>query len=70
MVEWPTKRQVSLRRFCDFEALKADSYRYWREQPPHARLSAVAELNAELNALKGVAGNGPRLQRTVRLLKR
>lgn len=63
-------RTVSLRRFHSLAEMKADSYRYWREQQPAARLAAVADLNAEIYALKGAPGDAPRLQRTVRLLKR
>lgn len=68
MVECAMKRQVSLQRFQSLDEMKAASYRYWRERPPHARLAAVAELNAEIHALKG--GDEPRLQRTIQLLKR
>jgi hypothetical protein len=64
------EREITLRRFGSFEDMKADSYRYWREQPEHARLAAVAELNSDTWALKGRLGDAPGLQRTIRLLKR
>ena len=64
------KKAVTLRRFDSLDGMKAESYRYWQQQPAHARLAAVTELNAELEALKGIRGDAPRLQRTVRLLKR
>jgi hypothetical protein len=60
----------TFRRFGSFDEMKADARRYWRTQPPHARLMAVTELNNELYALKGAPGDAPRLQRTVRILKR
>ena len=64
------KEHMTLRRFRSLEYMKRDSFRYWREQPAHARLAAVSELNAELYALKGIPGDAPRLQRTAQLLKR
>ncbi|MBV9979093.1 hypothetical protein [Bradyrhizobium sp.] len=59
-----------LRRFASFEDMKLESYRYWRAQPAFKRLDAVAELNADIQVLKGVPADAQRLQRTVRLLKR
>ncbi|MBV9570843.1 MAG: hypothetical protein JO056_06355 [Alphaproteobacteria bacterium] len=50
--------------------MKLESYRYWRAQPAFKRLDAVAELNADIQVLKGVPADAQRLQRTVRLLKR
>jgi hypothetical protein len=64
------ERQLALRRFRTFDEMKAESYRYWRQQPDHVRLAAVTELNAEIFALKGIPGDASRLQRVVQLLKR
>lgn len=64
------KRHVTLRRFRSLNDMKADSYRYWRQQPDFARLAAVTELNSDMRALKGAPGDAPRLQRVVRLFKR
>ena len=63
-------KQITLRRFGSFDEMKADTYRYWRQQPDFARLAAVTELNAEIYGLKGLPGDASRLQRIVRLLKR
>jgi hypothetical protein len=64
------EKDMMLRRLRSFKEMKADSYRYWRRQPGHARLAAVTELNSDMWALKGAGGDAPRLQRVVRLLKR
>ena len=64
------KKPMTLRRFRSVDDMKTESYRYWREQPAHARLAAVMELNDELYRMKGIPGDAPRLQRTVQLLKR
>ncbi len=55
----------TIRRYTDFEEMKADEYRYWQSRPIHERIAAVSELTQEQYALKGAAPNVPRLQRTL-----
>ena len=35
----------TIRRFTDFDEIKADEYRYWQSRPMHERLDAAAELS-------------------------
>ena len=44
----------TIRRYTDFEEMKADEYRYWQSRPVHERLAAVAELTEEGYRMKGV----------------
>ena len=55
----------TIRRYTDFEEMKADEYRYWQSRPVHERLAAVAELTEEGYRLKGVGPDAFRLQRTL-----
>jgi hypothetical protein len=55
----------SIRRYADFEEMKADEYRYWQGRPIHERVAAVAELTQEHYALKDAIPDVPRLQRTL-----
>jgi hypothetical protein len=34
-----------IRKYTDFDEIKADEYRYWRSRPVHERLDAAAELS-------------------------
>jgi hypothetical protein len=54
----------SIRRYTDFEEMKADEYRYWQSCPVHERVAAVSELTQEHYALKDAALDVSRLQRT------
>lgn len=51
----------TVRKYSDFEEMKAEEYRYWQSRPVHERLAAVSELTQEHYALKGEAPNVPRL---------
>ena len=55
----------TIRRYTNFDELKADEYRYWQSRPVHERLDAVEELNRTAYALKGwqMEPDVPRLQR-------
>lgn len=56
---------ILLRKYTDFEEMKADEYRYWHSRPAHERLDAVEELVETAYALKGwkIERDVPRLQR-------
>lgn len=60
----------TIRRYTDFEEMKADEYRYWQSRPVHERVKAVFELTQECYALKGAPLDVPRLQRTLVRLER
>lgn len=36
---------ITIRKYTDFDEIKADEYRYWQSRPVHERLDAVAELS-------------------------
>jgi hypothetical protein len=48
MEETPT-----LRRYTDFDEMKADEYRYWQSRAAHKRLDAVEGMIETAYALKG-----------------
>ena len=54
-----------LRKYTSFEEMKADEYRYWQSRPVHERMDAVVELTLAMYAMKGMAQDVPRLQRTL-----
>ncbi|HXB75325.1 MAG TPA: hypothetical protein VNY05_44245 [Candidatus Acidoferrales bacterium] len=56
---------MTIRRYTDFEEMKADEYRYWQSRPVHERLAAVAELTEEGYRMKGVGLDAFRLQTTL-----
>ena len=58
----------TLRRYTDFEEMKADEYRYWQSRPVHERVAAVSELTREHYALKDATPDVPRLQITLSVL--
>ena len=60
----------TIRKYTDFEEMKADEYRYWQSRPVHERVAAVSELAQEHYALKGAVPDVPRLQRTLVRLER
>jgi hypothetical protein len=60
---WEHGIDKTIRRYTDFEEMKADEYRYWQSRPVHERLAAVSELTQEHYALNGEAPDVPRLQR-------
>ena len=55
----------TIRRYTNFDDMKADEYRYWQSRPVHERMDAVEELNQTAYALKGweMKPDVPRLQR-------
>jgi hypothetical protein len=55
----------TIRRYTDFEEMKADEYRYWQNRPVYERVAAVSELTQEHYALKGAGPYVPRFQRTL-----
>ena len=62
----PTGRMDrNIRKYTDFDEMKADEYRYWQSRPVHERVAAVSELTQEQSAMKGEAPDVPRLQRTL-----
>ncbi|MGQ0445864.1 MAG: hypothetical protein ACT4O2_12250 [Beijerinckiaceae bacterium] len=55
----------TIRRYTNFEEMKADEYRYWQSRPVHERVAAVSQLTHEQYAPKGAAPDEPRLQTTL-----
>ncbi len=55
----------TIRKYTDFDEMKADEYRYWQSRPVYERVQAVSELTQEHYAMKGVVPDVPRLQRTL-----
>ena len=55
----------TIRKYIDFDEIKADEYRYWQSRPVHERVAAVSELTQDSYAMKGEAPDVPRLQRTL-----
>ena len=44
----------TIRRYTDFDEMKADEYRYWQSRPVHERVEAVSELTEEGYRMKGM----------------
>ena len=55
----------TIRRYTDFDEMKADEYRYWQSRPVHERVAAVSELTEEGYRMKGMGPDAFRLQRTL-----
>jgi hypothetical protein len=55
----------TIRKYTDFEEMKADEYRYWQSRPVHERVAAVSELTEEGYKLKGFKTDDFRLLRTL-----
>lgn len=55
----------TIRRYTDFDEMKADEYRYWQSRPIHERVAAVSELTEQGYRMKGVGPDAFRLQRTL-----
>jgi len=55
----------SVRKYTNFDDMKADEYRYWQSRPVQERMDAVEEMNQTAYALKGweMEPDVPRLQR-------
>ena len=43
---------ITIRKYTDFNEMKADEYRYWQSRPAHERLDAVEEMIETAYALK------------------
>lgn len=54
-----------IRKYTNFDEMKADEYRYWQSLPAHERLDAVEDMIATAYALRGCAiePDEPRLQK-------
>ena len=61
----PERMDKTIRKYTDFDQMKADEYRYWQSRPVHERVAAVSELTQEQYAMRGEAPDVPRLQRTL-----
>ena len=59
------RHDKTIRKYTDFDEMKADEYRYWQSRPVHERLTAVSELTQEQYAMNGEAADVPRLQRAL-----
>jgi len=46
-------RPITVRKYTDFDEMKADEYRYWQSRPAHQRLDAVREMIETAYALNG-----------------
>jgi hypothetical protein len=55
----------TIRKYGDFDEMKADEYRYWQNRPVHERVAAVWELTEEGYKLKGFKPDAFRLRRTL-----
>jgi hypothetical protein len=55
----------TIRKYSDFDEMKADEYRYWQSRPVHERVAAVWELTVEGYTLKGFKPDAFTLQRTI-----
>ena len=56
----------TIRRYTDFNEMKADEYRYWQSRPVHERLDTAAELSMMGYQLKEPRRDvQSRLQRTL-----
>jgi len=60
-----TAMDKTIRRYTNFDEMKADEYRYWQSRPVHERVAAVWELTEEGYKLKGFKSDAFRLQRTL-----
>jgi hypothetical protein len=55
----------TIRSFGSLDEMKADEYKYWQSRPVYERMDAVVELTLAMYAIKGMALDVPRLQRTL-----
>ncbi len=57
--------RFTIRKYTDFDEIKADEYRYWQSRPAYERLGAVEEMIQTAYALKGrkIEPAKPRSQR-------
>ena len=55
----------TIRKYTDFDEMKADEYRYWQSRPVHERMAAVGELTVEGYTLKGYKPDDFKLDRSI-----
>lgn len=55
----------TIRKYTDFDEMKAGEYRYWQSRPVHERMEAIWELTEEGYRMKGMGPDAFRLQRTL-----
>ncbi len=57
--------EMMVRRYTNFDEMKADEYRYWQSRTAQERLEAVNEMIETAYAMKGweLKPDEPRLQR-------
>jgi hypothetical protein len=60
----------TIRKYTSFDEAKTDEYRYWQSRSAQERMEATAEITLASYALKGMALDVPRLQRTLIQLQR
>jgi hypothetical protein len=60
----------TIRVYDSLDEMKAGEYRYWQSRPVQERMDAVTELTLAMYAMKGMAPDVPRLQRTLVHLQR
>jgi hypothetical protein len=65
LIDFGPGMDKTIRKYTDFDEMKADEYRYWQSRPVHERVAAVSELTQEGYAMKGEAPDVPRFQRTL-----
>jgi len=60
-----TSMEKLVRKYRDFDEMKADEYRYWQSRPVDERMDAVEAMIQTAYALKGwnLEQDVPRLQR-------
>ena len=55
----------TIRKYTNFEQMKADEYRYWQSRPVCERVAAVSKLTEDGYKLKGFKPDAFRLLRTL-----
>ena len=60
----------TVRKYTNFDDMKADEYRYWQSRPVHERMSAVVEITLAAYAMKGSVPDVRRLQEPLVCLQR
>ena len=58
------RKDWTIRRYTDFDEIKADEYRYWQSRPVWERFAAAVELSIMGYRLKHGGADPPPLDRT------
>ena len=68
----PKRMDKTIRKYTNFDEMKADEYRYWQSRPVWERMEAVEEMIQTAYAMKGwtLEPDVPRLQRPFIRLQR